>query len=150
MLKDQTQKKTRTLLFPDLCLAAKIDSPLSRGNFGLAITLTPNASKFASPPQERVFLLLSKLPHPVLPFLNFSVLPRKNPRINQGFLSPAEPTKTLEKQRKNAILTKEIPWLKLTREFQKTKERKDRAEVRVIVRQLSGKNCLAVISASRH
>ena len=47
------------------CLAAKIDSPLSRGNFWLAITLTEiasqNASQIASPPQERAFFPLSKL-----------------------------------------------------------------------------------------
>ena len=42
----------------------------------------------------------SDAPDPVLPFLDFSVLPRKNPQINQGFLSPAEPTKTLEKAEK--------------------------------------------------
>ena len=63
---------------------------------------------------------------PVLPFLDLSGLPRKNPQINQGFLSPAKPTKTLEKPRENTHLSKEIPCLKLTKEFQKTKERKDR------------------------
>ena len=35
--------------------------------------------------------------NPGPPFLDFSALPRKNPQINQGFLYPAEPTKTLEK-----------------------------------------------------
>ena len=50
----------------------------------------------------RFFLGASRGYHPVLPFLDFSVLPRKNPQINQGFLSAAEPTKTLEKkERKN-------------------------------------------------
>ena len=41
--------------------------------------------------------------NPVLPFLDFYVLARKNPQINQGFLSPAEPTKTLEKAEKNTF-----------------------------------------------
>ena len=35
---------------------------------------------------------------PVLPFLAFSVLPRKNPQINQGFLFPAEPRKSTDNQ----------------------------------------------------
>ena len=61
---------------------------------------------------------------PVLPRGQFSVLARI-----KGCLSPAETTKTLENTRENGdlILTKEIPCLKLTKAFQKNKERKDRA-----------------------
>ena len=51
------------------------------------------------------------------------VLPRKNHQINQGFLPPAEPTKTLENQRNTKIkITKEIPCWKLTKELKKNKE----------------------------
>ena len=70
------------------------------------------------------------LPH-VLPFLKFPVLPRKNPQINQGFLSPAESTKTLKNLRNtHTQISKESPCLKLTKEFKKTKERKDRARLK--------------------
>ena len=64
--------------------------------------------------------------NPVLPFLDFSVLPRKNPQINQGFLSPAEPTKTLEKQEKKNNFNQGNSLLKINQGILKTKERKDR------------------------
>ena len=63
--------------------------------------------------------------YPVLPFLGFSVLPRKNLKFTKDFLSLPNP-QILGKDRDIPKITKEIPCLKLTKEIQKTKERKDR------------------------
>ena len=60
---------------------------------------------------------------PVLPFLGFSVLPRKNLKLTKDFCPPAEPTKTLEKPEKRT--DNQGNSLKLTKEFRKTKEKKD-------------------------
>ena len=55
----------------------------------------PKSSVFETVLPETVFAPFPKKgPCPVLPFLDFSVLPRENAQINQGFLSPPEPTKT--------------------------------------------------------
>ena len=43
------------------------------------------------------------------------------------FSAPTEPAKSLETTEKTLILSKEFPCLKLTKEMQTTKERKDRA-----------------------
>ena len=45
---------------------------------------------------------------PVLPFLGFSVLPRKNLKITKDFLSLPNP-QILGKERENTKITKEIP-----------------------------------------
>ena len=58
----------------------------------------------------------------------FFCLPRKNLKLTKDFCPLPNPLKPW-KSRENAQITKEIPCLKLTKEFQKTKERKDRAVV---------------------
>ena len=62
-------------------------------------------------------------PCPSFPW--FFCFAKEKPRINQGFCPLPNPLKPW-KSRENAQITKEIPCLKLTKEFQKTKERKDR------------------------
>ena len=53
---------------------------------------------------------------------------KEKPQIYQGFSAPTEPTKTLEKCRKNTHVSKDIPCLELTKEIRTTKERKDRVD----------------------
>ena len=56
----------------------------------------------------------------------FSVLPRKTLKLTKDFCPLPNPLKPW-KSRENAEITKEIPCLKLTKEFKKTKKRKHRA-----------------------
>ena len=80
------------------------------------------------PPQKRNTAMRPQNmpgPCPVLPFLGFSVLPRKNLKFTKDF-SHCRTHKILGKDRENTKITKEIPCLKLTKEILKTKEWKDR------------------------
>ena len=86
-------------------------------------------------PRESAF----KVTFPVLPFLAFSVLPRKNLKFTKDFLSLPNPQNPWKRQRKyqnnqgNSLL-------KFTKEILKTKEWKDRVEIdvepQVVARQI--------------
>ena len=75
-------------------------------------------------PQKRE--IKNMTPCPSIPW--FFCFTKEKPQIYQGFSLTAESTKSLEKTEKIPILSKDIPCLKLTKEIQKTKERKDRAD----------------------
>ena len=92
----------------------KINLPFSR-----LIKSIPKRRKMLA---QRPFL--EAKPCPSFPwFLGFI---KEKPQIYQGFSALTKPTKSLENTEKTLNLSKEIPCLKLTKEIQTTKERKDR------------------------
>ena len=101
----------------DLVLPADIQKRACKeyeaGSFGvLAKRLQAEEGKKGAP-QKGSYRASPIWTYPVLPFLDFSVLPRKNPQINQGLLSPAKPTKTLENYQRKHTNNQGNPLLKI-------------------------------------
>ena len=77
--------------------------------------------RFLRTPFPRLLWTSDEDNNPVLPFLGFSVLPRKNLKFTKDFLSLPNP-QILGKDRENTKITKETPYLKLTKEIQKPRK----------------------------